>query len=99
VTLTLTSDDLESHMVVNVLSTLTNSTIWFVAALSLIVDVRTDGRTDGQTYVRTDGRTDIFAGFIRSSRRRWPKNGHHPVIGLMWMCWTPAVFTTRRVAM
>jgi len=45
VTLTLTSDDLESHMVVNVSSTLTNSTIWFVAALSLIVDVRTDGRT------------------------------------------------------
>ena len=50
-TLTLTSDDLESHMVVNVSSTLTNSTIWFVAALSLIVDVRTDGRTD--VYVRT----------------------------------------------
>ena len=45
VTLTLTSDDLESHIVVNVSSTLTNSTIWFVAALSLIVDVRTDGRT------------------------------------------------------
>ena len=45
VTLTLTSDDLESHMVVNVSSTLTNTTIWFVAALSLIVDVRTDGRT------------------------------------------------------
>jgi len=69
-TLTLTSDDLESHIVVNVSSTLTNSTIWFVAALCLIVDVRTDGRT----YVRTDGRTDIFTGFIRSSRRRWPKN-------------------------
>jgi len=30
---------------VNVSSTLTNTTIWFVAALSLIVDVRTDGRT------------------------------------------------------
>ena len=43
VTLTLTSDDLESHIVVNVSSTLTNTTIWFVAALSLIVDVRTDG--------------------------------------------------------
>jgi len=40
-TLTLTSDDLESHTVVNVSSTLTNTTIWFVAALSLIVDVRT----------------------------------------------------------
>jgi len=40
VTLTLTSDDLESHIFVNVSSTLTNTTIWFVAALSLIVDVR-----------------------------------------------------------
>jgi len=49
VTLTLTSDDLESHIVVNV-STLTNSTIWFVAALSLIVDVRTDVRMDGHFY-------------------------------------------------
>jgi len=46
-----TSDDLESHIVVNVSSTLTNSTMWFVAALSLIVDVRTDGRM----YGRTDG--------------------------------------------
>jgi len=44
--LTLTSDDLESHIVVNVLSTLTNSTIWFVAALF----------DCGRTYVRTDGR-------------------------------------------
>jgi len=42
VTLTLTSDDLESDIVVNDSSTLTNTTIWFVAALSLIVDVRTD---------------------------------------------------------
>jgi len=47
-TLTLTSDDLESDIIVNNSSTLTN--IWFVAALSLIVDV--------QTYVRTDGRSD-----------------------------------------
>jgi len=45
VTLTLTSDDLESHIVVNVSSTLSKTTIWFVAALSLIVDVRTDVRT------------------------------------------------------
>jgi len=67
VTLTMTLDDLESHIVVNVSSTLTNSTIWFVAALRLIVDVRTD--------VRTYGRTDIFSGFIMSSRRRWPKDG------------------------
>jgi len=51
VTLTLTSDDLESHMIVNVSSTLTNTTIWFVAALSLIVDVCTDVRTDGQTFL------------------------------------------------
>jgi len=58
VTLTLTSDDLESYIVVNVSLTLTNTTIWFVAALSLIVDGRTDRRTD------------IFTGFIRSSLRR-----------------------------
>ena len=47
------SDDIESHIVVNVSSTLTNTTIWFVgivAALCFIVDVR--------TYVRMDGRTD-----------------------------------------
>ena len=53
-TLTLTSDDLESHIVVNVSSTLTNTTIWFLAALSLIVDVRTYVRTDVWTYLRTD---------------------------------------------
>jgi len=39
VTLTLTSDNLESHIAVNVSSTLANTTIWFVAALSLIVDM------------------------------------------------------------
>ena len=49
-TLTLTSDDLESHIVANVSLTLTNATIWFMAALSLIVDVRTDGWTDGHFY-------------------------------------------------
>jgi len=43
VTLTLTSDDLESHIIVNDSSTLTNTTIWFVTALCFIVDVRTDG--------------------------------------------------------
>jgi len=42
-TLTLTSDDLESHIIVNVSSTLTNTTIWFVAALCFIVDVWTYG--------------------------------------------------------
>jgi len=51
-TLTLTLDDLESsHIVVNVSSTLTNTTIWFVAALSLIVDIRTYGQTDGWTFL------------------------------------------------
>ena len=48
---TLTSDDLESHIVVNVSSTSTNTTIWFVAALCLIVDVQTDGRTHGRTFL------------------------------------------------
>jgi len=52
VTLTLTSDDLESHIDVNVSSTLTNTTIWFVVALCLIVDVRTGECTD----VRMDWR-------------------------------------------
>jgi len=40
-TWTLTLDDLESHTVVNVSSTLTNTTIWFVAALCVTVDVQT----------------------------------------------------------
>jgi len=62
-TFTLTSDDLESHIVVNVSSTLTNTNISFVAALCLIVDVR----------------TDIFTRFIMSSLRRWPKNGQSVV--------------------
>jgi len=75
VTLTLTSDDLESHIVVNVSSTSTNTTIWFVAALCLIVDIRTYVRMYAvHTYIRTDGRMDermdIFTGFIRSSLRR-----------------------------
>jgi len=41
VTLTLTSGDLESHIGMNVSSTLINTTIWFVAALCFIVDVCT----------------------------------------------------------
>jgi len=49
-TLTLTSDDLESHMVVTLSSTLTNTTIWFLAALSLIVDVQMYGHMDGHFY-------------------------------------------------
>ena len=55
-TLNLTSDDLQSYIVVNVSLTLTNNTIWFVAALSLIVDIR----TYVQMYVRTDGRTFLL---------------------------------------
>jgi len=62
--LTLTSDDLESHIIVNVSSTLTNATIWFVAALCFIVDVRTDGRTYRLTFLL--GLLDHL--------RRWPKN-------------------------
>jgi len=50
VTLTLTSDDLESHIVVNVSLTVKNTTIWFVAALCFIVDVWTDARTYGHFY-------------------------------------------------
>ena len=49
-TLTLTSDDLESHIVVNVSLTVKNTTIWFVAALCFIVDVWTDARTYGHFY-------------------------------------------------
>ena len=66
-TLTLTSDDLE---VVNVLSTLTNTPIWFVAALSLIVDVRT---YVVRTYVRTDGRTFLpgLLGHLRGDDLKW----------------------------
>jgi len=56
--LTLTSDDLESHIFVNVSSTLTNTIfgLW-LHCVSL------------WTYRWTD----IFTGFIRSSLRRWPK--------------------------
>ena len=50
VTLTLTSDDLESHINVNDLSISTNTMYWLTATLSLIVD--------GRTYLRTDGRMD-----------------------------------------
>ena len=52
VTLTLTSDDLESDIVVNDSSTLTNTTIWFVAALSLILDIRTYRKTYIRTFYR-----------------------------------------------
>ena len=56
-TLTSTSDNNESHIVENDLSTFTNTIYWLVATLSLIVDVRTYVRTDG----RMDGCTDIFS--------------------------------------
>jgi len=65
--LTMTSGDLVCHIVVNVSSTVTNTTIWFVAALCLIVDVQMD--------VRTYGWTDIFTGFIRSSPERHKNSG------------------------
>jgi len=64
---TLTSDDLEieSHIVVNVSSTLTNTTLLFGLWLHC-VSLWTCGR---MYHVCTD----IFTGFIRSSLRRWPK--------------------------
>ena len=43
VTLTLTSDDLESHVVAHVLSTSTNIAYWLVATLRLTVDGQMDG--------------------------------------------------------
>ena len=49
--MTLTSDDLESHIVVNVSLTLTNTTIWFVDALCFIVNIWTDGRTHRRTFL------------------------------------------------
>ena len=57
-TLTLTSDDLESDIVINDSSTLTNTTIWFVAALRLIVDVQTYVHKYVRTYIHTDGCKD-----------------------------------------
>ena len=58
VNLTLTSDDLESHIVVNVSSTLTNLLfgLW-LHWVWLWTYVRMYVRTDGRTDVRTDGRT------------------------------------------
>jgi len=73
-TLTLTPDDLESHIVENVSLTLTNNTIWFVAALSLIVDVQTDGRT----YGRTDGWT-FLPGLLGHLRGDDLKEGTFPL--------------------
>ena len=66
VTLTLTSDDLESHIVVNGKSTSTNITNRFVAALRFIVNV--------STYGRTEGWTDIFTHIIRSSLKKAKMN-------------------------
>ena len=46
VTLILTSDELENHIVENDLSASTNTIYWLVVTLSLIVDGRTYGRMD-----------------------------------------------------
>ena len=51
VTLTLTSDDLVSLIVVNGKSTSTDITHRFLAALRFIVNVSTDGWKDGQTFL------------------------------------------------
>jgi len=71
--MTLTSDDLESHIIVNVSSTLTNTTISVCGCIEFDCGC-TDARTDVRTYVWVDGRTyrqtDIFTGFITSSLRR-----------------------------
>ena len=56
-TLTFISDDLESHIVENDLSTSTNTISRLVATLSLIAD----GRTYVRTYGRTDRWRDIFS--------------------------------------
>ena len=60
VTLTLTSDDIESHIVAHVLLTSANITYWLVATLRLILD----------------GRTDMFSimvGIISAHQQRWLK--------------------------
>jgi len=49
-TLPVVANKLHHHIVMNVSSTLTNTTIWFVAALCFIVDVRTYVRMDGHFY-------------------------------------------------
>ena len=59
VTSTSTSDDLESHIFVNVLSTPTNIKYGLVVTWSLIVDVR--------KYVRTDKRMEGHLIIIRMS--------------------------------
>jgi len=78
VTLTLTSDDLESHIVVNVSTTLTNTTIWFVTALGFI-DVRTYIRTYVQTYVRMDGWTFLpgLLGHLSGDDLKWSPQFSH----------------------
>ena len=64
VTLTLTSDDLESGITRFVSLSPIHTYIVYMGPLSLIVD----GRTDVRTYVRTYGRTDGHrTGFMRSA--------------------------------
>ena len=67
VTLTLTSDDLESGTTRFVLLSPIHTYIVYMGPLSFIVD----GRTHVRTYVRTDGHG---TGCMRSARKSWPKN-------------------------
>ena len=60
--LTLTLDDLQSHIVRFASSTSIHITIGYIAPLSLIVtNERTDGRTDGQTFF-----THVNGSFLQS---------------------------------
>jgi len=89
VTLTLTSDDLESHIVMNVSLTLTNTTIWFVALLCFIVNIWMYERT----YVRTDRQTFLLG--LLGHLRRWPKNRNinifaiNPYVAVIQQIWLP----------
>jgi len=68
-TLTLTSYDLESHIIVNCLIDVNK--YHYLVCGCIVFDC---GRTDGRMYRWMDVRMDIFTGFIRSSYTRWPKN-------------------------
>jgi len=79
-TLTLTSNDLESHIIINVLSTLTNIAIWFVAALCLMVDIRKYIYTDGQTFLPGD---DLKMGKLQHIQTY---TMHHYVLVMLYEC-------------
>ena len=53
VTLTLPSDDLESHIVAHILSTSTNITYWLVATLRTDGRLIVDGRMDGHVFTNS----------------------------------------------